>query len=58
MSNEITPDGLRYQGLLGEVSQAGDYFFAWTPQMILVGTFKSFDVAIASLQKEAENPTR
>jgi hypothetical protein len=58
MTNEVTTDKYLYYGPLGEVSHCGRYFFAWREHTILIGTYETFDAAIAALQREAEYPTR
>jgi hypothetical protein len=55
--NEVTTNRDSYYGPLGEVIHAGRYFFAWKEETetILIGTYQTFDEAIAALLREAEN---
>ena len=55
MSDEVMANQDSYDGPLGEVVHAGRYFFAWKEETetILVGTYQTFDEAMAALLREA-----
>ena len=52
---EIEKDWYAYQGPLGDVIHKGPYFFGSKDPSI--GSFKTFDDAIAALIREAEYPS-
>ena len=52
---ELEKDWYAYQGPLGDVVHKGAYFFA-SKDGFLIGSYETFDDAIAALIREAENP--
>jgi hypothetical protein len=57
MINELTTNKYAYDDPLGEVIHSGLVFYAWKDRTILLGTYETFDAAIAALHREAEYPT-
>jgi len=53
---EIEKDWYAYQGPLGDVVHKGAYFFA-SKDGFLIGSYETFDDAIAALIREAEYPS-
>jgi len=52
---EIEKDWYAYRGPLGDVVHKGPYFFG-SKDGFLIGSYKTFDDAIAALVREAEYP--
>ena len=55
MSDQSTPHHYSYHGPLGEVSHSGRYYFAWK-EGFLIGTYNTFEEAIASLERTPKDP--